>query len=116
MDADEPMTNSQPKSAHRAGPVVVPAPRGRTGWPGLRLEWDTTQTPAGPVVSIALARAGNRWRFSCGPRDKDRLLQTLAELADRPDCPLDWFDATLVARVLGVKVLAPRSGPGPKTA
>jgi hypothetical protein len=110
------MPDHKPTTPKRAGPVIVPAPRGSTVWPGLRLEWDTHATHQGAWVCITLARAGNRWRFSCGPRDKDQLLTTLAELADRPDCPLDWFDATLVARVLGVKVLAPRSGPGPKTA
>lgn len=53
---------------------------------------------------ITLAKGGHRWVFQCEVGQERLLVSALAELADRGDCPLDWFDASLVAHELDVRL------------
>ncbi len=58
--------------------------------------------PVGPGV-VVLTRGSHRWRFAIEDRSqasRRALLRTLHRAAEHPGCPLDWFDAALVAETL----------------
>jgi hypothetical protein len=56
---------------------------------------------------ITLAKGGHRWVFRCEVGQERVLVSALAELAERSDCPLDWFDASLVAHELETRLNDP---------
>ncbi|MCC6285254.1 MAG: hypothetical protein IT439_08145 [Phycisphaerales bacterium] len=58
---------------------------------------DGTETLREP---IRLSKGAHSWVFVCERGRERELIETLAELAEREDCPLDWFDAALVMNEL----------------
>lgn len=50
--------------------------------------------------SVTLVRGAHRWTFSCGPGEESALLTAIAEITDRPGCPLDRFDLSIVGQQL----------------
>lgn len=69
---------------------------------------DTTlnTAPKPDVVSVSLVRGAHRWVFRCSTGEEPTMVRHLAELAERTDCPLDRFDAALVAQHLNQKLAA----------
>lgn len=63
---------------------------------------NTAATP--DLVSVSLVRGAHRWVFRCTPGEEPIMVRYLADLADQPDCPLDRFDAALVAQHLNQKL------------
>ncbi len=52
---------------------------------------------------VVLTRGPHRWRFTMEDRSqasRRALLRTLHKAAEHPGCPIDWFDAALVAETI----------------
>ncbi len=56
------------------------------------------------LVSVSLVRGIHSWVFRCAIGEEPVMVRHLADLADRADCPLDRFDAALVAQHLNQKL------------
>ena len=68
----------------------------------------------GPAMRepITLAKGRHQWIFRCERGQERLLIDALADLAERVDCPLDWFDASLVMHELDGRDFSPASEPG----
>lgn len=56
-------------------------------------------TPRDAVV-ITLSSSGHEWRFACAHGEEHVLVDTLIDLVERDDAPLEWSDAAAVIRRL----------------
>ncbi|MBX3363582.1 MAG: hypothetical protein KF866_02345 [Phycisphaeraceae bacterium] len=61
---------------------------------------------------ITLSKGRHQWIFRCQAGQERLLIDALADLAERDDCPLDWFDASLVMHELDGRADNPASDPG----
>ena len=50
---------------------------------------------------LVLVKAGQRYVFRCAPGEEFDLLVVLADLVRDPDTDLNWYDAAVLAHVLG---------------
>lgn len=56
--------------------------------------------PARGTVVISLSTRGHAWRFACARGDEQTLVDTLIELVEQDEAPLEWSDAAAVIRQL----------------
>ncbi len=66
----------------------------------------------GPALAVCVRHGRHQWRFVAGRDDLPVLLHRLAHLAEEPGCPLDWFDAALVARAFELEGRGERPATG----
>lgn len=56
--------------------------------------------PVSETVVISLCTRGHQWRFACVRGDEQTLVDTLIELVEQDEAPLEWSDAAAVIRQL----------------
>ena len=54
------------------------------------------------VRELVLCKRGQRYVFACAPGEQMLLLEQLRRMARDPDSGIEWFEAALLARHLGV--------------
>ena len=59
------------------------------------------QHEASPTHELVLVKGEQRYLFRCGHGEEADLLVALADLVRDPDTDFNWFDAAVLAHVIG---------------